>query len=177
MADTDVLSTYEMSKTLGVSRPTVIRMLDILEQTELVTKVLPYSSHRGQSRKPAKYIFSSPAFRGMYFRFIGSTKPEEDAEGRLIEDTVGLLLRRVIGNHPVSSVTYDTQKGGADFVVTYGHRKIVLETGRGKKDFTQTLRTLARTKATYGLVISKTELGLHTEKNAVSVPFELFLLA
>jgi predicted AAA+ superfamily ATPase len=146
-----------------------------LEQTEAVTRIYPYGSHRLQVRKPSKYLFTSPAFRAMYFRFIGSTQRQEVYEGKLLEDTVGLYLGRLCKQHPVS-LTYDSAAGGADFIVRDDSSSIAVEVGRGQKGFEQVVRTAKKIKAKYGLVISSSELKCNAEQTAIAVPLEFFLL-
>lgn len=177
LADSDTLSVNGMSVSLETSRPTIMRMLEMLEYTELIVRVFPYGTHRTQVRKPSKYFFSSPAFRAMYFRFIGSTQSQDQYEGKLIEDTVRLYLSRIAELYANSSLTFDAGSGGADFILKLPSRAIAVETGRGKKNFRQVATTLRKMPpSSYGLVVSRSELSVADDGSALSVPFELFLL-
>jgi predicted AAA+ superfamily ATPase len=176
IADSDQLSIHNLATVLEVSRPTVMRMLEALEQSELVLRMYPFGSHRAQVRKPSKYFFSSPAFRAMYFRFIGSTQRREIYEGKMIEDTITLYLARVVPMYAGMSLTFDAQLGGADFILRDGLRTLPIEAGRGTKSATQVMRSLRKTGGEYGLVVSATGLGILGSNNAVAVPLEYFLL-
>ena len=175
IADSEQVSFNSLSSTMEVGRPTLMHMLDVLEKTETVTRIYPYGSHRKQVRKPSKYLFTSPAFRAMYFRFIGSTQKKEVYEGKLMEDTVGLFLGRLCDRRSIS-LTYDSAAGGADFIVRDDSASIAVEVGRGQKGFDQVIRTSKKVKAKYGLVISSSELKINSQKTAVLVPLEFFLL-
>jgi hypothetical protein len=176
IADSDQISFNTLSSTMEIGRPTLMHMLDVLEKTETITRIYPHGSHRKQVRKPSKYLFTSPAFRAMYFRFIGSTQKQEVYEGKLIEDTVGLYLGRLCERKSIF-LTYDSAAGGADFIVRNDDMAIAIEAGRGQKGFEQVMSTAKKIKAKYGLVISSSELKINFQKNAVSVPLEFFLLA
>lgn len=176
IADSEQLSLNNLSRTMEIGRPTLMHMLNVLEQTETVMRVYPHGSHRSQVRKPSKYLFTSPAFRAMYFKFVGSTQRKEIYEGKLLEDIVGLYLGRLCEQRSIS-LTYDSAVGGADFIVRDNNETMAVEVGRGQKGFVQVLRTAKKVKAKYGLVVSSSELGLDDKQSAVSVPLEFFLLA
>lgn len=176
IAGSEQLSLNSLSGVMEVGRPTLMHMLDVLEQTETIMRVYPHGSHRSQVRKPSKYLFTSPAFRAMYFKFIGSTQRQEIYEGKLLEDIVGLYLGRLCNQRSIS-LTYDSAAGGADFVVRDENTLIAIEVGRGQKGFAQAARTAKKVKAKYGLVISASELAIDIKQSAVAVPLEFFLLA
>lgn len=176
IADSEQLSLNNLSRIMEIGRPTLMHMLNVLEQTETVMRVYPHGSHRSQVRKPSKYLFTSPAFRAMYFKFVGSTQRKEIYEGKLLEDVVGLYLGRLCEQQSIS-LTYDSAAGGADFIVRDNSEIIAVEVGRGQKGFTQVVRTAKKVKAKYGLVISASELSLDTKQSAVAVPIDFFLLA
>lgn len=175
IADSEQVSLNSLSRAMEIGRPTLMHMLRVLEQTETVMRVYPHGSHRLQVRKPSKYLFTTPAFRAMYFRFIGSTQQKEAYEGKLLEDTVGLYLGRLCQRRSVS-LTYDSANGGADFIVRDGEESIAIEVGRGQKGFEQAVRTSEKIKAKYGLVVSSSQLSINAKQSAVAVPLEFFLL-
>lgn len=176
IADSEQLSLNNLSGAMEIGRPTLMHMLNVLEQTETVMRVYPHGSHRSQVRKPSKYLFTSPAFRAMYFKFVGSTQRKEIYEGKLLEDIVGLYLGRLCNQRSIS-LTYDSAASGADFIVRDEDMLIAIEVGRGQKGFAQVVRTAKKVKAKYGLVISASELAIDIKQSAVAVPLEFFLLA
>jgi len=175
IADSDQISLNSLSRTMEIGRPTLMHMLNVLEQTETIMRVYPYGSHRKQVRKPSKYLFISPAFRAMYFRFIGSTQQKDIYEGKLLEDTVGLYLGRLCEQREVS-LTYDSAAGGADFIIRDDGGVIAVEVGMGQKGLKQVIQTAKKVKAKYGLVISSSGFKYDEEHSIISIPLEFFLL-
>jgi len=174
IANSDELSLRNVSKTLSVSITTVDEILEALVQAEVIYKVPSYGTAYKQARKPAKYVFSTPAFRAMYFNF--SSKIDQGDKGKLLEDLASLYLVSFLDEKVNTSLVYDSSKVGADFILQFGSQKIAVEVGYGEKDFKQLSKTLDRVKAKYGLNISKNSLSLSQEENSVNVPLETFLL-
>lgn len=175
-ASSDILSVTSLSKSLEMNKGTLTDILSVLEKTEVLTRIYPYGSHYKQVRKPSKYLFTSPAFRSMYFNFIGSVIDEESYKGKLLEDVAGLYLTRFLFGKIGTSLTYDSARGGADFIVRFGDESIVLEVGYGQKDFKQITKTSEKVKSKYGLSVSTAPLSISSEVDAVRVPLNYFLL-
>ncbi|MBI5415052.1 ATP-binding protein [Candidatus Peregrinibacteria bacterium] len=178
VADMDAFNFSTLSEAFQISRPKVMEIFDFLEQTEVLHRIYPHGSHLGQeARKPSKYLFSSPAFRAMYYKMVGNIISPENAKGRLLEDLVGMYLYRLFAKNPEVSFTYDSAQGGADFIVGIGGRKIVIEVGSGQKSYRQVISTAKKVKPAYSLIISDEELEFSEELNALKVPFNIFVLA
>ncbi|MBI5399007.1 ATP-binding protein [Candidatus Saganbacteria bacterium] len=176
IADADVVVLSNLAPKLDISRPKLMEIFDILEKTETTVRVYPHGGHYSQTNKPSKYLFSSPAFRSMYFNTIGSVKKREDAMGKLLEDTVGMYLTRYFGDRTNVAITYDPAAGGADFIVSQGDNRIILEVGMGEKGFAQIANTGKKVPAKYGLVVAEDRLFLSEKDNSVRIPLEYFLL-
>ncbi|MEK7571159.1 MAG: AAA family ATPase [Patescibacteria group bacterium] len=175
VAAADGLSVTNLAKDLSLNKRTVIDILSALEKSEILVRIYPYGAHASQVRKPSKYLFASPAFRSMYYNFIGSIIAEPSYMGKLLEDTVGFYLTRYFTGKSYS-LTYDSSQSGADFIVRKGLQNIILEAGYGKKGFAQIENTRNRVNAKYGIVASMSPLQLNPQKNAVTVPLSYFLL-
>ncbi len=179
VADMDALNFTTLAEKFGISRPKIAEIFSILEQTEILHRIYPQGSHFKQvTQKPSKYLFSSPAFRAMYYKMIGNTINDQNARGKLLEDLVGMYLYRLCDKKPIFSLTYDSAKGGADFIVKAGEKKIAIEVGVNKKEFKQVAQTAEKIKATYGIVISEQagQLEFNQELNAIKMPLKYFLL-
>ncbi len=176
VADMDAFNFSTLSTAFNISRPKVIEIFELLEHTEVLHRIYPYGSHLNQARKPSKYLFSSPAFRAMYYKMIGNTISEENAKGKLLEDLVCMYLYRILYKNPGQSLTYDSAKGGADFILGLGTKKFVIEVGSGKKGYKQIMNTSKKVNAIYSLIISNSNLEYSKEFNAVKIPLSLFLL-
>lgn len=176
VSDLEQFNFSKLSQIYDLSRPTVMDVFESLTETEALFRVFPYGSHLNQVKKPSKFLFATPSFRAMYFNYVGNIIKEENSRGRLLEDFTGMYLNRALHKRPRYSLTYDSMKGGADFVVNYNNEKIVIEVGAGKKDFKQIIQTSEKVKAKYSLIISESELELNEELNAVKIPIKYFAL-
>jgi predicted AAA+ superfamily ATPase len=176
-----ITASDKLANNLGVGKKTVLSMLDVLEQTELVLRVYPYSFRAGQIRKSSKYLFATPVIRSMYLNFLGSILAPGDIKGMVFEDTVAMYLNRYLLRHSVDfSLTYDSAKGGADFILGLREsgRLVVVEAGMGKKSFKQleTTRKRLGESFVYGLNVSESPLVLDKSERFVNVPLKYFLL-
>lgn len=179
VASYDTTSFSTISQTVGLDIKTVISIFEALEKTELLLRIYPYGPPESQVRKPSKYLFTAPAFRAMYYNLVGSTFTYENYKGKLFEDVVGLYLYRIFSRLTGNSITYDSAKGGADFILgtkVSNIGNIVLEASIGSKNYEQLFTTMDKTKAKYGIVISNDPLRLSMNKTAVSIPLKAFLL-
>jgi predicted AAA+ superfamily ATPase len=158
-----------------LDKRTLIDILATLEQSETLVRVYPYGAHATQVRKPSKYLFASPAFRSMYYSFIGNTIAEPSYMGKLLEDTIGLYLYRYF-NGKSYSLTYDSAQSGADFIIREGLTNIIVEAGYGEKGFLQVENSSKRIGSKYGIVVSMSPLKLNDTITVVTIPLTYFLL-
>lgn len=179
VADMDVLNFTTLSAKVGISRLKIAEIFLALEKAEVLHRIYPQGSHFKQvTQKASKYLFSSPAFRSMYYKTIGNTISEENSRGRLLEDLVAMYLYRLCDKQPLCSLTYDSAKGGADFILTLNSVSVVIEVGVNKKEYRQVIKTAEKVKAKYSLIISdqQEELEFSSEFNALKVPLRYFVL-
>lgn len=179
VADMDILNFTTLAEKFGISRPKIAEIFSALEKAEVLHRIYPQGSHFKQvTQKPSKYLFSSPAFREMYYKTIGNSISEQNSRGKLLEDLVGMYLYRLCDKQPLYSLNYDSAKGGADFIFTAGRVSIVIEVGVNKKEYRQVVQTAAKVKANYSLIISEgqDELEFNSEQNAIKVPLRYFIL-
>ena len=183
LANSDTISLRKVAEALQIDPKTVMSALDTLKDTEIITPILPKGSAYKQVRRPAKYVFTSPAMRAALSNSGGVLDPTAKSElrGRLLEDIVGMYLKRIfLTNASPAAVEYDYTIGGADFVVsTTGLREdsIPLEVGSGRKTARQALKTLEALNGKYGVVVSDVPLHVEETNRVVFVPFTYFLLA
>jgi len=175
VAASDALSITNLAQDLGINRITLTQVMNILEKTETLMRIYPYGAHVTQIRKPSKYLFSSPAFRSMYYNFVGNIIEKNSYMGKLLEDTVGLYFTRYLANKN-ASITYDSSQGGADFIIKFHDHNIICEVGIGQKGINQIENTAREVQSKYGLIISMSPLALFKEKNIVTIPLSYFLL-
>ncbi|PJC56333.1 hypothetical protein CO026_00850 [Candidatus Kaiserbacteria bacterium CG_4_9_14_0_2_um_filter_41_32] len=178
IADMDALNFSTMATKFGISRPKVSEIFSVLEEAEVLHRIYPHGSHFKQvTQKPSKYLFSSPAFRAMYYKTIGNTITEQNARGKLLEDLVSMYLYRIFDKKPMYSLTYDSAQGGADFIVGVGDKKIVIEVGSNKTEYRQVVKTSQKVTPAYSIILSEEgNLEYNEEANALKIPLKYFLL-
>ncbi len=183
LANSDTVSLRKVADALQIDPKTVMSALDTLKDTEIISPILPKGSAYKQVRRPAKYLFTSPAMRAALCSNGGVLDPiaKRELRGRLLEDTVGLYLKRMflLSSTP-ATVEYDYSPGGADFIVSRSgtrEESTALEVGSARKTARQALQTLEATGGKYGIVVSDVPLRIDDTNSVVFVPLTYFLLA
>lgn len=175
LADTDNVALDNLSKSLQISRPTLNEILDVLEKSDLLTRIYPYGSHLKQVRRSSKYLFSAAIIRAMYFSYIHNTR--KTFLGKVLEDVAVLYFKNFLAKKINTSLTYDKKKDCADFILSWaGSDNLIIEVGLGDKDFKQTANSLKHIKAKYAINISNSELKLSKDQSILSLPLKYFLL-
>jgi predicted AAA+ superfamily ATPase len=175
----DVLSARKLLSLVELdSTVTVQRILQVLEQAEVLIRVMPYGSQKGKVTKPSKYLFMSPAIRMALLGLVGKEATYHTRLGLLMEDATVLQLHREFMGSGKGNLVYEPAKGNADFILQIANqRQLAIEVGIGKKDSSQIQATMEERKCEYGLLISEGSLGCQEEKNILYVPLQFFLLS
>lgn len=178
LAESDMVSLQKLSTTLETSVNTVSNILEVLEQAELLIRVMPYGSNTKKVRKPSKYHFMSSAMRSAFLSVAGNEQIFAGQRGRLMEDIVAMTLYREFVASSRGSLNYDSVKSGADFILTIAEKNIIpVEVGMGEKTGMQVRNTMKKIgSAKYGVVICRNALALLEDANVVKVPLDFFLL-
>lgn len=178
LAESDMVSLQKLATTLETSVNTVANILEILEQAELLIRVMPYGSNTKKVRKPSKYHFMSSAMRSAFLSVAGNEQIFAGQKGRLMEDIVAMTLYREFVANSRGSLNYDNVKSGADFILTIAEKNIIpIEVGIGEKTGTQVRNTMKKIgSAKYGVVICRNTLALLEDANVIKVPLDFFLL-
>lgn len=177
VASSDTRSLAAFAKDLrDIDEKTLITVFRVLEESELLLRVYPFSvSAPKKVRKPSKYLFFASSIRAALIHITDSRAIDTQHKGRLLEDSVGMYLYRHFLHVIGASLGYDDARGGADFIVDAGGKRIVVETGWNKHDSSQAIQTMHEVKANYGLLVTNSSL-LEQKNNVVTVPFEFFFL-
>lgn len=178
LAEADTVSVQKLSSELGMSVNTISNVLEVMELAEMLIRVMPHGSNSKKVRKPSRYQFTSSAMRSAFLSVAGNEQIFAAQRGRLMEDIVALTLYRTFVAQGHGALTYDSSKGGADFILTIAEKSIVpIEVGMGTKLGTQVRSTMKKIGATkYGVVICNNSLELLEDANVVKVPLDYFLL-
>ncbi len=170
------MSVAHLSDTIATKSNLVHAILDALVKAGLLIRVLPYGGHFKQVRKPSKYLFATPALRYYFLSSRDSVGVFSNYQGFLFEDIAGMYLNKILEKSGASSLTYDVSEGGADFIVTHGEKKIVMEVGVGEKNIKQVVQTMNKIQGSFGIVFHSGKLDLNEKNNIVSIPWNYFLL-
>ncbi len=178
LAESEVVSLNKLEQLLYINRLTIAEILDVLEKTELLVKVPAHGANVAVVKKPAKYLFMSPAIRMTFFNIAGMESTLLSRQGRLLEDVVAAHYHREFLSKGVGSLSYDSSENGADFIFRIANKiQIAAEIGIGKKNAKQVAKTMKNTKCDYGVVISQEGLSLDkTDGNILMIPLDYFLL-
>lgn len=178
LAESDMVSAQKLAAILGTSINTVSNILEVLEQAELLIRIMPYGSNSKKVRKPSRYPFMSSAMRSAFLSIAGSEQIFAKQKGRLMEDVVAMTLYREFVANSGGALNYDSSKAGADFILTTEDKSVIpIEVGIGEKTGTQVQNTMDKVgSAKYGIVFCRNSLTLLKDTNIVKVPLDYFLL-
>lgn len=173
LASGESLAYDNLSSTLGLAKGTIEKLIEKLEDLEVIFPIRAYGSLGKVARKTPKYKFLAPILRSTVLYEFGLFERDSKTLDMLLEDTVALYLH-LLARERKAKLHYDAQKGGADFILKDHSKGIVVEVGWGKKGLRQVIKTMKKTGLNRGLVIYNGQLK--KKDNVWFVPRELFLL-
>ncbi|HCU26053.1 MAG TPA: hypothetical protein DF383_13630 [Deltaproteobacteria bacterium] len=175
----DLLSARKLLNLVELdSLTTVQRILQVLEQAEVLIRVMPYGSQKGKTTKASKYLFMSPAIRMALLGLVGNEATYHTRLGLLMEDSAALQFHREFIGNGTGNLVYEAAQGNADFILQIADRRqLAVEIGTGNKDSSQLEATMKSRKCDYGILIHEGALGSHERKNILYVPLQFFLLS
>lgn len=177
LAGSDVVSLHSLAKNLGgIEVKTLMSVFEVIEKSQLLTRVYPMGSIYKKIRKPSKYLFLAPSLRAALLSIIDPKSIDLQYKGKLVEDAVGMYLASEFTGKGRHTISYDPAQGGADFVVEKGNKKIVIEVGWNKRNPSQIIKTMKRGGGNYGLLITNSPLDFNESNKIITVPLEHFLL-
>ena len=145
-----------LSNDLGVSKSMVGSMLDLLERSEIIKRVLPYRSGKSSVRKEWKYYFNVPSIRKVFADII--LTPEDEVSGNMTEDIFVSNFQDVYFLDPI------------DFV----WRDYLIEIGSKKKDISQFEKIDKRLRSRFRKVIVHKGVDISESKGVYKIPFYVF---
>lgn len=173
LASGESLAYDDLSSTLGLSKATVEKMIEKLEDLEVIFPVRAYGSLGKVARKTPKYKFLAPILRSAVLYEFGLFERDSKTLGMLLEDAVALYLH-LLAKEGKLGLHYDAQKGGADFILKGKSTGVVVEVGWGKKGLRQVVKTMRKTGINCGVVVHNGPL--RKRDDVWFLPRELFLL-
>ncbi len=177
IAENDTTSLNVLEEKFKINRLTIASIFNALEKAELLIKIPAYGSNMTIAKKSNKYLFMSPAIRMSFFYFTGQESTYLTRQGKLLEDSIGSHLYREFIIRGQGAIRYDSEQGGADFVLQIlNNKQIIIEVGMGDKDKKQIMSSMKKINSDYNLIFSSSELVIDKEFKIVSVPLEYYFL-
>jgi predicted AAA+ superfamily ATPase len=161
---TQFLDFTKLASEAGISRQSAMRYFDILEDTLIVKRCMPFAkSHRKRLvQHPRFFFFDVGVLNGL----IGSYDVSADRIGMLFEHFIfnQLIETAESLNHPIKISSYRTEYGvEVDFIVETHHELIAIEAKASTQVSTSDLRGLKNFREYYGKPMRSVVLylGLH----------------
>lgn len=135
LASGESLAYDDLSSTLRLAKGTIDKLIEKLEDLEVIFPVRAYGSLGKVARKTPKYKFLASMLRSavLYeFGLFGLFERDSKMLGMLLEDVVVLYLH-LLAKERKMRFHYDAQKEGADFILRGQSRGVVIEVGWGKR--------------------------------------------
>lgn len=177
IAENDVTSFAKLEEKFNLNRHTITSVFEALEKAEVLIRVPAYGSNMTIARKASKYLFMSPAIRMSFFYFTGIENTYHMRQGKLLEDSIGAHLHREFITKGQGSIRYDSEEGGADFVLQIlNNKQIIIEVGLGDKTARQIINSAKKITSGYNIVFSNSGLTLDKHNNIVFVPLDYYFL-
>jgi predicted AAA+ superfamily ATPase len=177
IAENDTTSLNGLEERFKINRLTIAGIFDALEKAELLIKIPAYGSNMTIAKKANKYLFMSPAIRMSFFYFTGQESTYLTRQGKLLEDSIGSHLYREFILRGQGAIRYDSEQGGADFVLQIlNNKQILIEVGMGNKGKKQIMNSMKKINSDYNLIFSGSGLEIDKESKTVSVPLEYYFL-
>jgi predicted AAA+ superfamily ATPase len=167
----------KLSGILSLKKENLQDVINILDQSELINELPPYSnSIDARIIKNKKSFFMSPSIRRALLSNVYGDNIPEMMRSKMWEDIVVMYLVRILDK---SFLSYSSQSDGVnpDFVIdTFATDPIIIEVGQNKTS----ARQIAQHKGTfrYGIIINVTakEPEFVDSSKTIILPLSWFLI-
>lgn len=177
LAASDEVNIDKLSGILSLKKENLQDVINILDQSELINELPPYSnSIDARIIKNKKSFFMSPSIRRALLSNVYGDNIPEMMRSKMWEDIVVMYLVRILDK---SFLSYSSQSDGVnpDFVIdTFATDPIIIEVGQNKTS----ARQIAQHKGTfrYGIIINVTakEPVFVDNSKTIILPLSWFLI-
>lgn len=177
IAENDTTSLNTLEEKFKINRLTIANIFEALEKAELIIKIPAYGANMTIAKKANKYLFMSPAIRMSFFYFTGQESTYLTRQGKLLEDSIGSHLYREFIIRGQGAIRYDSECGGADFVLQIlNNKQIIIEVGMGDKGKKQIMTSMKKINSDYNLIFSNSELKIDEDRKTIFIPLEYYFL-
>ena len=161
----------------------VTKVLDVLEKTQLIFHIEPFTSSIKRTTKPREYFFATSSLKHNLALDVGSAMVEDEKAylGKLFETYVASSFYNLDNKrNTLYKLYYDDSKKksngkNVDFIVQREFEKpIPIEVSCGKKKKSQIKRAINSYNSSHGIIISNTISNIVKEDNIIYLPSEIF---
>lgn len=175
------ISKGSMANHLDSNKMTINKILELLEKTQLIFHIEPFTSSAKRTTKPNKYYFATSSLKHILSTNLGNANLEakEAYMGKLLENFVASSFFNLKSRSPIIYNTYyDASKKNeknVNFLVQRGlDNPIPIEVSYGKKDKSQIKEALGKYKSSHGIIISNTTTSIVKKENIIYLPPQIF---
>ena len=172
------ISKGSMANHLDSNKMTINKLLELLEKTQLIFHVEPFTSSAKRTTKPFKYYFATSSLKHILSMNLGNANLEakEAYMSKLFENFVASSFFNLKNRSNVMYNTYyDSNKKNVDFLVQRGlDTPVPIEVSCGKKDKSQIKTAMNKYKSDYGIIISNTTRNIVEDDNIIYLPPQIF---
>ena len=167
-----------LANMLNIDSKTVKKLLEVLENTELIYHIESYGSPSNRERKTYEYYFLATQIKAAYFLNYGDISNNyREYLGILLENLMATSLYKLQRSKGGFGVYYDSRSGGVDFIIkALNHKPVPVEVGIGKKNKRQITNAMKKYNSDYGIVISNKTDHITKEDNVIFIPVKTFSL-
>jgi predicted AAA+ superfamily ATPase len=170
-------SIHKIANHLSVSPNVVSEILDVLEKTQVLFSVKPYSGGGKIIRKPWQYFFISPSIKAAINFNVGRFNlNNRKCLGTLAETLVANGLYKMIKlDFHAMGLFYPPDKSSSDFIIrTKLDDMVPIEVGVGKKTKKQLLNDINKYDCKFGVLVSNKYNSIRKEDNIIHIPLMTF---
>lgn len=177
------VSKGNLSNLFDAKKLLVTKVLDILEKTQLIFHIEPFTSSVKRTTKPNEYFFATSSLKHNLALDVGTAILEDENAymGKLFENYVASSFHNLDNKSNISYKTYydDSKKRSSDknvdFIVQRGLEKpIPIEVSCGDKDDSQIKRAIRKYQSSHGIIISNTTSNIIKNDDIICIPPEIF---
>ncbi|AMD17414.1 ATPase AAA [Methanobrevibacter sp. YE315] len=177
------VSIGSLSNLFDAKKQLVTKVLNILEKTQLIFHIGPFTSSVKRTTKPNEYFFATPSLKHNLALDVGNALLEDEPAyfGKLLENYVASSFHDLDNKSTISYKTYydDSKRKSSDknvdFIVQRGLEKpIPIEVSCGDKDKSQIKRAINAYNSSHGIIISNTTSNIVKTDNIICIPPEIF---
>lgn len=177
------VSKGSLANTFDATKLLINKVLDVLEKTQLIFHIEPFTSSVKRTTKPHEYFLATSSLKHNLTLSVGNAVLEDETAymGKLLETNVASSFLNLDGRSNISYKMYydDSKKKSSeknvDFIVQRGIDKpIPIEVSCGKKSTNQIKRAIRKYHSPHGVIISNTTPNIVKEDDIIYLPPELF---